>query len=197
MTIEASAVAELRRRTGVGMMEAKKALEAAAGNMENAIEELRKSGAAKAAKKAERETKEGVVHCYTHGNSKLGVVVELLCETDFVARNELFVELAHDIAMHIAAMNPLYVSREDVPQELVEKEAEIAREQLAGEGKPAEILEKIVEGKLDKFFEEIVLLEQAFIKDEDLTIKELLEQKVLSIGENIQIGRFARLQIGA
>lgn len=196
MTISASQVAELRKKTGVGMMEAKKALVESDGDIDKAIEELRKRGAAKAAKKAERETAEGRVHCYTHSNGKIGVVVEVLCETDFVARNEAFIEFCHDLAMHIAAMRPLYLTREEVPEELVAKEREILKEQLLGEGKPEDMLDKILEGKLNKFFEDMVLMEQAFIKDEDLTIKELLEKKILSIGENMKINRFHRLEIG-
>lgn len=196
MSIQAADVAKLRKMTGVGMMEAKKALEETSGDFDQAVEYLRKRGAAKAAKKAERETSEGRVHCYTHSNGKIGVAVEVLCETDFVARNEAFVEFCNDIAMHIAAMSPLYLSREDVPQEVVEKEKEIMKEQMAGEGKPADMLDKIIEGKIGKYYEEVCLLEQPFIKDEDMTIAQLVEQKVLSLGENIQLGRFARMQIG-
>lgn len=197
MGINASDVAKLRKMTGVGMMEAKKALEGVDGDIEKAIEELRKRGAAKAAKKAERETSEGRVHCYTHSNGKIGVVIELLCETDFVARNDEFIELCNDIAMHAAAMNPLYLSREEVPADILAKEAEIIKEQLAGEGKPAEMIEKITEGKLGKYYEEVCLLDQKFIKDEDLTIQALLEKKVLSLGENLKLNRFTRFEIGA
>ncbi|MFH1632377.1 MAG: translation elongation factor Ts [bacterium] len=197
MTISASDVQKLRQMTGVGMMEAKKALAESDGDFDKAIDSLRKSGAAKAAKRAERVTSEGRVHCYTHSNGKLGVVVELLSETDFVARNEIFEELVHDIAMHIAAMNPLYVSRDDVPEEVVAKEKEIIAEQLSHEGKPADMIEKITEGKLDKYFQEVCLLDQAFIKDEDLTIEKLIESKIASLGENIRMGRFARIQIGS
>ncbi len=195
MEIKATDVAKLRSATGVGMMEAKKALTECSGDFDGAIDYLRKRGSAKAAKRADRSTSEGVVHCYEHG-AKLGVMVELLCETDFVARNEVFQELAHDLAMHIAAMSPLYVTREEVPQEHLDKEKEIMKEQMAGENKPEEILEKIIEGKLDKYFAEICLMEQKFIKDDDLTIKDLIEKKILSIGENIKIGRFTRFQIG-
>lgn len=197
MEIKAADVSKLRKMTGVGMMEAKKALQETDGDFDKAVDHLRKRGAAKAAKKAERETSEGRVHTYTHSNGKIGVVVEVLCETDFVARNEAFVELCNDLAMHIAAMSPLYLSREDVPQEVADKEKEILKEQLLNEGKPEDMLEKIMEGKIGKYFEEVCLLEQRFIKDEDLTIAQLLEQKVLSLGENIQLGRFSRLQIGA
>jgi elongation factor Ts len=196
MAINASDVSKLRQMTGVGMMEAKKALEEVGGDIDKAVEELRKRGAAKAAKKAERETSEGRVHCYSHSTGKIGVLVEVLCETDFVARNEAFVELCNDIAMHIAAMSPLYLSREDVPADILAKETDIIKEQLAGEGKPAEMIEKIAEGKLGKFYEEVCLLEQKFIKDESFTIKGLLEDKVLSLGENLKISKFSRMQIG-
>lgn len=196
MAITAADVAKLRQLTGVGMMDAKKALEETSGDIEKAIEELRKRGAAKAAKKADRETGEGRVHCYMHGNGKIGVMVEILCETDFVARNEAFVELCNDVAMHIAAMSPLYVSREEVPADVLEKEKAILSEQMANEGKPADMIEKIVEGKLSKFYEDMCLLEQRFIKDEDLTIQKFLESKIASLGENMRIARFSRMQIG-
>jgi len=194
MTINASDVAKLRQMTGVGMMEAKKALTETDGDIEKAIEVLRKSGAAKAAKRADRATSEGRVHCYTHGNGRIGVMVEVLSETDFVSRNESFIELCNDIAMHIAAMSPLYLSREDVPAEVVTKEREIAAEQNAG--KPADVIEKILEGKIGKYFEEACLLNQRFIKDEDITIAQLMESKIASIGENLRINRFARFEIG-
>ncbi|MFH1712136.1 MAG: translation elongation factor Ts [Patescibacteria group bacterium] len=196
MDIKASDVAKLRKMTGVGMMEAKGALEEAACDFDQAIEVLRKRGAAKAAKKAERETAEGRVHCYTHSNGRIGVVVEILCETDFVARNELFISFCNDLAMHIAAMSPLYLSSDEIPADVVAKETEIFKEQLLNEGKPSDMLDKIVEGKLNKWYEEVCLLNQRFIKDEDLSIEELLQQKILSIGENIKIGRFTRIQLG-
>lgn len=196
MSISASDVAKLRQLTGVGMMEAKKALEETGGDVEKAIEELRKRGAAKAAKKSERVTGEGRVHSYTHGTGKIGVMVEVLCETDFVARNEAFINFCSDLAMHIAASSPLYVSREEVPADMVEKEKAILTEMLVAEGKPADMLEKIVEGKLNKFYEDMCLLEQRFIKDEDLTIQKFLESKIASLGENMKINRFARFQIG-
>lgn len=195
MEITASQVAELRSSTNVGMMEAKNALVECGGDFDKAIDYLRKRGSAKAAKRADRSTGEGIVHCYQH-NAKLGVMLELLCETDFVARNEDFQGFAHDVAMHIAAMNPLYVTREDVPEDLVEKEKQIMKEQMANEKKPEEVMEKIIAGKLDKYFSEICLMEQPFIKDEEATIQELLERKILSIGENIKIARFSRFNIG-
>lgn len=196
MSIKASDVAELRKLTGVGMMDAKKALVEAGGDIEKAIEVLRKAGSAKAAKKSGRTTAEGRVHCYTHSTGKIGVIVEVLCETDFVAMNEAFIEFCNDIAMHIAAMSPLYLAREDVPVEVAAKELEMIKDQLLQEGKPEDMLEKISKGKLNKYYSEICLLEQPFVKDEDLTIQELLEKKILSLGENIKINRFKRIEIG-
>jgi elongation factor Ts len=165
--------------------------------MEGAVELLRKSGAAKAAKKADRATAEGRVHTYLHGTGKLGVMVDVMCETDFVARNESFIAFCQDVAMHIAAAAPQYTTREQVPAEVVEKEAAFHREQLAAEGKPADVVEKILEGKMNKFFEEIVLLDQKFVKDDSLTINQLLEAQILQIGENLKIGSFVRHTLGA
>lgn len=196
MNITAADVSKLRKMTGVGMMEAKKALVESEGDIDKAIEGLRKRGAAKAAKKADRETSEGRVHTYTHNTGKIGVMVEVQCETDFVARNEAFVSLCNDIAMHIAAMTPDYLTREEVPAEAIEKEKEILAEQLRNEGKPEEMLEKILEGKLNKFYSEICLMEQSFIKDEDKTLTQLMESSVLELGENMRITRFVRFQIG-
>lgn len=196
MDIKAVDVAKLRQSTGVGMMDAKKALTTCDGDFDKAIDHLRKTGSAKAAKKADRSTGEGRAHCYIHSNGKIGVVVEVLCETDFVAMNEAFVELCNDIAMHIAAMSPLYTFVEDVPAEVVSKEKEIITEQLLGEGKPEEMIEKILEGKIKKYYQDVVLTKQPFIKDEDITIEELIERKILSLGENIKLGRFARFEIG-
>lgn len=197
MAITASDVMKLREMTGAGMMEAKKALTEADGDMEKAVDILRKSGAAKMAKKAERTTAEGRVHGYVHSNGKLGVLVEVLCETDFVARNEQFVELCGDLAMHIAASAPRYVSRDQVPADVIEKERAIVAESLANENKPADIIAKIVDGRMGKFFEDICLMEQKFVKDDSLTITQLLEEKVRTIGEAIRIGRFERIQLGA
>jgi len=190
-------IAKLREMTGAGMMDAKKALTEANGNMDAAVDLLRKSGAAKAAKKAERATAEGRVQTYMHGNGKLAVMVEVMCETDFVARNEDFIEFCQDLAMHIAATAPQYTSREEVPADVVEREMAIHREQLAAEGKPAEVVEKILEGKMNKFYEDIVLVDQKFVKDDSLTIAQVLEGKVLKIGENLKIGRFVRMTLGA
>lgn len=196
MAITAGDVAKLRDMTGAGMMDAKAALTEANGDMERAQEILRKSGAAKLAKKAERTTAEGRVQTYMHSNGKIGVIVEVLCETDFVARNEQFLELCNDLALHIAASAPQYVTRDGVSPEVVEKERRIIAESLADEKKPAEIMEKIVDGRLGKFYEEFCLMEQKFVKDDSMTIAQLLEQRVLSIGENIRIGRFERVQLG-
>ena len=193
--IDAKLVAQLREMTGAGMMDAKKALEEANGDLTVAAEKLREKGLAKADKKADRETREGKIQTYVHGNGKLGAMVQVLCETDFVARTENFVTLCHDIAMHVSAADPLYVRREDVPQDLVEKQKELFRAEVSEQAKPAEIVEKIVEGKLAKYFGEICLMEQTFIKDEDLTVAEFIKGKVAIIGENIQVSRFARFMI--
>ncbi|NBS41553.1 elongation factor Ts [bacterium] len=195
MPVDAKLVATLREMTGAGMMDAKRALEESNGDLTAAAEQLRVKGIAKAASKSERVTKEGKVHAYIHGTGKLGAMVEVLCETDFVARTEGFLDLCQDLAMHVSATDPIYVKREDVPADLVEKQKEIFRAELAEQAKPAEIVEKIVEGKLAKYFSEICLLEQAFIKDEDVTVDEFIKAKVATIGENIQVARFSRFQI--
>jgi len=197
MAFTAGDVAKLRDMTGAGMMDAKKALTEADGDMEKAIDVLRKSGAMKAAKKSDRVTAEGRVHTYTHGTGKLSVLVEVMCETDFVARTEQFQMLCQDLAMHIAAAGPVYRSKDDVPLEVVEKEKAFYLEQLATEGKPAEVAAKIVEGKLAKYFAEICLMDQPFVKDDSMTITQLMDSKVLSIGESLKIGRFVRMQLGA
>ena len=190
-------IAKLREMTGAGMMDAKKALTEANGNMEGAVDLLRKSGAMKAAKKADRVTAEGKVQTYMHGNGKLAVMVEVMCETDFVARNEDFIAFCQDLAMHIAAAAPQYTTREEVPADVVAREMAIHREQLAAEGKPADVVEKILEGKMNKFYEEIVLLDQKFVKNDEFTITQILEQNVLKIGESLRIGRFVRMTLGA
>ncbi|MEO2065836.1 MAG: translation elongation factor Ts [Desulfurobacteriaceae bacterium] len=189
-------IKELREKTGAGIVDCKKALVEAGGDMEKAVEILRKKGAAKAAKKAERATAEGAVFSYIHGGGKVGVLVELNCETDFVARNETFKELGHEIAMQIAAMAPEYVSREDVPPEVVEKEKAVLKEQAMAEGKPEHIVEKIVEGRLAKFYSEKCLLEQPWIKDDSKTIKDLITDYITKLGENIKVRRFARFEVG-
>lgn len=196
MNIDAKLVSQLRAMTGAGIMDAKKALEESGGALEAAAEILRKNGGAKAAKKAERATKEGRVYAYIHSTGKVGALVEVLCETDFVARNEAFQALCHDIAMHVTALDPTYVRREDVPAEIVEKEKEIYRAEMEGQNKPAEVIEKIITGKLDKFYEGACLMEQAFIKDDSKTIRDLLNENIATIGENMQIARFVRFQIG-
>lgn len=188
-------IQQLRSETGAGIMDIKKALEEAGGDLEGARDILRKRGAATAAKKGERETHEGLVVSYIHPGGKVGVLLKLYCETDFVARTDDFQQLAADIAMHIAAMSPQYVSREAVPADVVEKEKEVYAEQVAGEGKPADITEKIVEGKLEKFYAENVLPEQSFVKDSDKTVKERIEEAIATLGENIQIGDFVRFEL--
>jgi len=192
--ITANLVAELRSSTGAGLMDCKKALVEANGDTEQAVAILRKKGMATAAKKADREATEGLVESYIHLGGKVGVLVEVKCETDFVAKNDQFRELVRDIAMHIAAASPLYVSREDVPEDVLEKEREIAASQA--EGKPAQAVQKIVEGKLAKYFGSVCLLEQPFVKNPDQTVQELLTESIAKIGENILIGRFARFQLG-
>ena len=192
MSITASQVAELREKTGAGMMDAKNALVETEGDMEKAAENLRKKGILKAGKKADRETHEGRVHAYLHSTGKLGAMVQVLCESDFVARNEGFIEMCNDIAIHVSALDPLYLTREDVPQNLIDKEMEIYREEMAAQMKPEEVMTKIIEGKLNKWFSEVVLLEQAFIKDDEKTVDEFIKGKIATIGENIQIKRFAR-----
>ncbi len=195
MSISAQDVQKLRASCSVGMMEAKKALTDANGDFEKAVELLRIQGSAKAAKKAQREMSQGRVHSYVHGEGRIGVLVEISCETDFVARNEAFINFCNDVAMHIAAMNPLFLTSENVPSELIAKEIEIVKEQNAG--KPEQVMEKIVEGKMAKYYEEMCLINQKFIKDEDITIGQLLESKILSIGENMKIKRFCRFELGA
>ncbi len=192
--ISAKLVADLRAQTGVGLMDCKKALVEANGDSEKAVAILRKKGVATAAKKAGREAAEGIVESYIHLGGKVGVLLELKCETDFVAKNDAFKALARDIAMHVAAASPLYVSREDVPGETLAKEREIASSQA--EGKPPQAVQKIVEGKLDKYFGTVCLLEQSFVKNPDQTIRDLLTENVSKMGENLIVGRFARFQLG-
>jgi elongation factor Ts len=194
--ISANDVAKLRDMTGAGMMDAKKALTETNGDFDQAVEWLRKSGALKVAKKADRATAEGRVHTYTHSNGKLAVMVEVMCETDFVSRNQDFIDFCQDLAMHIAAAAPQYLSREDVPSEVIEKEKAFHTEQLQAEGKTGDVVEKIMAGKLDKFFEDIVLMEQKFVKDDEVTIATLLAQTVTKLGENIKLGRFVRMTLG-
>lgn len=195
---DAKTVMELRNRTGAGIVDCKQALEESGGDMDKAIEILKKKGALKAAKKsAERSTAEGIVTTYLHHNKRLAAMVEVQCETDFVARNEEFVELANDIAMQIAAINPEYVSPDQIPQEIVSKQQEIFLAELAEEKKPEEIKVKIVEGKLQKWYTEVCLMKQAFFKDEDKTIEELVNEKIAKTGEKIVIKRFVRYEMSA
>ena len=196
MEITASLVKELRDRSGVGMMECKKALVETGGNIDKAFDYLRKAGAAKALKKEGREAKEGIVLSYIHPGAKLGVLLELKCETDFVAKTDDFVNLGNDIAMHIAATDPLAVSSDNISNEIIEKEKEIYTEQAKKTNKPAEIIEKMVEGRLKKFFKENVLIEQDFVKDPNKTIKDIITDTVGKLGENIVITRFKRFQLG-
>ena len=196
MEISADAIKELRQRTGVGVMDCKKALAESAGNVDEAIGLLRKKGLAKAAKRAGRETAEGLITAYIHPGSKIGVLVDVNCETDFVARTEDFQNLSKEIAMHIAAMNPIAISREDVKPEDIEKEKEILRAEAATSGKPEKVLDKIVEGRLEKFFKEQCLLEQAYIKNPDITVKDFIYDNIAKLGENITVRRFTRYQLG-
>ncbi len=196
MTISAGLVKELRERTGIGMMECKKALEESGGNIEKAITVLRKKGHARAKDKLGRQAKEGAVGSYIHLNGKIGVLVEINCESDFVARNEEFQELIKNVAMHIAAASPTYVSSEDVPEEVLEEEKDIIREQFKDSGKPPEVVEKIVQGKLSKFYQEFCLLDQPYIKEDKMSVKEMMTSYIAKFGENIVISRFARFELG-
>jgi elongation factor Ts len=195
--ISAAMVKELREATGSGIMDCKRVLAEADGDMEKAFELLRKKGLAKAAKRAGRSTSEGIVYSYIHTGAKLGVLVEVNCESDFVAKTDDFIEFAKNIAMHIAAANPAGLTPDDVDQSVVEKEREIFRAQMLEEGKPENIIDKIVDGKVEKFYKEVCLLSQQYVKDPQKTIEEFLKETVGKIGENIQIRRFARFQIGA
>ena len=191
-------VKELRELTGAGVMDCKTALEASQGDIQKAVEFLRKKGLADAAKRAHREAREGLVGAYVHPGGKIGVLVEVNCETDFVARTDGFQELVKDLAMQVAAANPAYVSREEVPGEVVEKEREIYRQQMADQKKPPHVLDKIVEGKLEKFYAEQCLLEQPFIKDASgkTKVKDLVSQLSSRVGENVVVRRFARFRVG-
>jgi elongation factor Ts len=196
LDISAEKVKELREKTGSGIMDCKEALKVAGGNFDKAIEYLREKGMSAATKKSSRATKEGAVTSYIHMEGKVGVMVELNCETDFVAKTQDFRGLSKDIAMHIAAMNPLYVRAEDVPAEVIEQEKGIYRKQALAEGKPEKIFERIVEGKLKKYYEDVCLMNQRFIKDQDMTIEKLIKNAIAKTGENIVIRRFVRYQLG-
>ncbi len=195
-SISAAKVKELRDISGAGMMDCKKALSESDGDIQKAMDFLRKSGIAKAQKKAGREVKDGLVSTYIHPGSKLGVMLEINCETDFVAKTSVFQDLSRDIAMHIAAASPVSVSKEDIPSELLDKEKEIYLEQAKASGKPQEIAEKMVVGRMDKFCKENALLEQQFVKDPNVTVNEVLTDTIAKLGENISIARFVRFQLG-
>ena len=194
--IPAQLVKELRDRTGAGFSDCRAALVEASGDIDQAISVLRKKGQAAAAKKAQRATSEGIVGSYIHAGGKIGVLVEVNCESDFVARTDDFQRLCHDVAMHIAALDPRFLRREDVTQDVLDREREIYREQAKQTGKPDNVIEKIVTGKMEKFYEENCLYEQHFIKDEGTTVKELIDQTIAKLGENIAIRRFSRFKVG-
>ena len=196
MEITAGLVKELRERTGAGMMDCKKALAESAGDVDKAIEFLRIRGLSKAAKAAGREASEGLVVSYIHPGNRVGVLLEVNCETDFVARTDEFQELVRNIAMHIAASAPLGVSREDIPAALIEKEREVFRAQAIEEGKPAAVADKIIVGRLEKFFAEAALMDQIYVRDNDKKIRDIVNEAIAKLGENIKVARFARFQLG-
>ncbi len=196
MSITAQMVKELRQATGAGVLDAKKALEATDGDFDKAVDILREKGAARAAKRAGRDATEGIIEMYAHPGNRVGVILELNCETDFVARNEQFKSLAHDLALHIAAMSPRFLSSDEVPQDEIDREVEVLKSQALAEGKPENIVEKIVQGRISKFYEEICLLEQGFVKDDKIKIKDMITNAISTIGENIKIRRFSRYELG-
>ena len=196
MGIDAKLVKTLREKTGAGMMDCKKALVDSDGDINKAVDNLRKSGMAKAEKKGTRDTKEGLVYSYIHAGGRLGVLIELNCETDFVAKTEGFNELAHNLSMQIAAGNPISIDKDSLDAKLVEKEKEIYKEQAKAEGKPDNIIEKMVEGRLSKFFQESCLLEQTYIKDSEKKVNDIIKETIATLGENISINRFSRFAIG-
>ena len=194
--ISATAVKELREISGAGMMDCKKALSEASGNLDKAMDILRKSGIAKAQKKSGRSTKEGMIYSYIHPGSKLGVLIEINCETDFVAKTDDFTNLSKDLAMHIAASAPISVKREDISLDVLERERDIYSEQARQSGKPENIIDKMIEGRINKFYQENVLLEQAFVKDPDKTVQDIITDVIAKLGENIVVSRFVRFQLG-
>jgi elongation factor Ts len=196
MEISVDLVKDLRQRTGAGVIDCKTALQEAKGNMDAAIDYLRRKGLATAAKKAGRIATDGLVSSYIHAGGKMGVLVEINCETDFVAKTEDFQTFVKNVAMHIAAVNPQYIRREEIPEEVLERERAIYRTQAQDAGKPQKVIDKIVDGKLERFYSEVCLLEQTYVRDSDLTIKELLDAMIVKVGENITIRRFARFQLG-
>jgi elongation factor Ts len=194
--ISATLVKQLRERTGAGMMECKKALQASNGSLEEGETWLRKQGIASAGKKAGRATKQGMVSTYIHAGGQLGVMVEINCESDFVARTDDFKELAHDVAMHIAATDPRFIRKEDVTQEVMDKERDIQRARALNEGKPPAVVDKMIEGRMNKFYEEICLLEQPFVKEPSISVGQLVKTKIAKLGENISVARFVRFKVG-
>ena len=196
MEIAADRVKELRVKTGAGIMDCKEALKASNGNFEKAVDFLREKGLSAATKKSSRATKDGLVTSYIHMGGKVGVMIEVNCETDFVAKTENFKNLTRDLAMHVAAMNPLYVKPEDVPEATLQREKDIYRKQVIAEGKPEKIADKIVEGKLKKFYEEVCLVKQKFIRDTNMTVEDLIKASIAATGENILVKRFVRYQLG-
>jgi elongation factor Ts len=196
MAISTEDIKKLRESTGAGILDCRKALESADGDLNKALDFLREKGLAKAAKRASRNASEGVVELYNHGNGRVGVMVEVNVETDFVGRSEAFRELAHELALQIAATSPIYIKEEDIPQEVLDKEAQIAAAKAREDGKPEAILPKIVEGTLEKFKNEVVLMRQPYIRNEDITIQQLINEKVVALGENVVVRRFARWALG-
>lgn len=196
MAITTAQIKELREATGAGVLEAKKALEATNGDYNKAVDLLREKGAARAAKRADRAASEGTIQMYAHPGNRVGVMLELNCETDFVARNEEFRSLAHELALHIAAMSPRYISRDEVSQEELDRELDVLKAQAKAEGKPDNIIEKIVQGRLSKFYEEFCLLEQPFVKDDSIKISDMITDTIRKTGENVIVRRFARYELG-
>ena len=196
LTIDANTVKQLRDKTGAGMMDCKNALKESNGDLDGAVDYLRKSGAAKAEKKGSRATKEGLVYSYIHAGGRLGVMIEVNCETDFVAKTDGFVELCHNLAMQIAATNPISLDKDSVPDDVINKEKEIFTEQAKSSGKPDNIIEKMVDGRLSKFFQENCLMEQAYIKDSDKKITDLMTETIATLGENITISKYTRFAVG-
>jgi elongation factor Ts len=196
MKINMDLIRELRNKTGVGVMDCKQALVEAGGDIQKAQDILREKGSVGAIKRSTKETREGLISSYVHSGSKLGVLLELNCETDFVARTSEFSQLAKELAMQIAAMDPLWITPEDVPEEVIEKEKGIYRKQIQQAGKPEKVVEKIVQGRLEKYFAQVCLLEQSYIKDPKLKVKDLLAESIAKLGENIRVGRFARFKVG-
>ena len=194
--ISATAVKELREISGAGVMDCKNALSQASGNLDQAMDLLRKSGIAKAQKKSGRSTKEGMIYSYIHPGAKLGVLIEINCETDFVAKTDNFINLNKDLAMHIAASAPLSVKREDIPLDVMEREKDIYTEQARQSGKPDKIIDNMIDGRINKFYQENVLLEQAFVKDPDKTVQDIITETIAKLGENIVVSRFVRFQLG-